>query len=161
MASDPQDLHRPLFDALIGESNVLAPLLEALWWLPRLLPLWLVNLAHGLYVCHSIRPLFVGSAGGGGGAGAHWLASLVLSVGACVVGATVRYMLLGLRVEWLASDTAIPVYVLTWLIVNYAPGGQPLLRLLPVTVPFAMDMGHWDIDVWLWPMNGATFHVHL
>lgn len=47
-----------------------------------------------------------------------WLLSLALAMGSCLIGATTRYVLLGKRAEWLASDTALPTYFLAWVLIN-------------------------------------------
>jgi hypothetical protein len=84
------------------------------WWTMQPLPMWVVNFAHGLFVCYKMKTSLLLL---------HrlpWLLSLSLSLGACLVGATVRFMLLGLRAEWLGSNTVIPTYVLTWLLIHWS-----------------------------------------
>jgi hypothetical protein len=89
----------------------------------------LVNFVHSLYLCYSmrltlatVRPL-------------PWLLSLALAMGSCLVGATTRYVLLGKRAEWLASDMALPTYFLAWVLINSSDAVPLILTSRPGYVP--------------------------
>jgi hypothetical protein len=111
-----------------------ASLPPALWWLLGPPPL-LLNLVHGIYVCLNFRSSMPRST--------FWLTSLVLSLGACFVSSTLRFVLLGLRPEWLTSDWAIPTYILAWWLVHHAPLIKDALSLFPAEVVVtALEMVH-------------------
>jgi len=120
---------------------LLTSLLAVLLWALASLPGYVVTMAHGLCVCNSLRPTFERSSASLAqntlGGGAHWLALLVLSVGTCVAGGTVRHILLGQHADWLASDTTIPIYVAAWFFFNRLPPqgfGPHLMAIFPIKV---------------------------
>ncbi|KAL6074283.1 hypothetical protein QOT17_004313 [Balamuthia mandrillaris] len=75
-------------------------------------PMWpVLTLAHALFVCYKLRPIFIGRPP---------LLSAVCCVMACLFGASLRYTLLGLPHPWLKSNVLIPGILVCWGLMNYS-----------------------------------------